>query len=51
MIRYYMPYENEENRMEALLWAIEDISDVFGLKLNKNQCIQMSVGKTRELKI
>jgi hypothetical protein len=32
-----IPEDREEN-MEALLWVIEDVSEMFGLKLNKSKC-------------
>ena len=32
--------------MEALLWAIEDVFEIFGLKLNKGKC-QLIAGKER----
>ena len=38
-----MLYQEEENKMEALLWSIEDISEVFGLKLNRVKCQQISI--------
>ena len=33
---------NQEEITESLLWAIEDISGVFGLKLNRKKCQQIS---------
>ncbi len=30
--------EDSEGAMQALLWAVEDVSGVFGLNLNKGKC-------------
>ena len=35
--------EPEENKAEALVWAIEDVSGLFGLRLNKAKCQQISI--------
>ena len=41
--------EHQEEIMESLLWAIEDISEVFGLKLNRGKCQQISVNYARPI--
>ena len=35
--------------MKALLWAIEDVSNIFGLKLNKGKCQQISCKPSRNI--
>ena len=42
--------EEHVGKVESLLWAVEDVSRVFGLKLNKKKCIQMSIGHTMPIK-
>ena len=41
--------EDNEEKMNALLIAIEEVSEAFGLNLNKDKCLQMSVGNTRDI--
>ena len=36
--------------MEALLWAVEEVSGIFGLKLNRKKCSQISIRETRPIK-
>ena len=35
--------------MEALLWAIEDVSKIFGLSLNESECQQKSYRKSSNI--
>ena len=41
--------EDNEEKMRTLLLAIEEVSEAFGLRLNKDKCQQMSVGKTKDI--
>ena len=41
--------ENEDN-MELLLHSIEITSDIFGMKLNKDKCVQLPTGITRPVR-
>ena len=36
--------------METLLWAVEEVSGIFGLKLNRKKCNQISIRETRPIK-
>ena len=36
--------------MTALLWAIEEVSNIFGLKLKKGKCQQISYRKCTNIK-
>ena len=42
--------EDSEGAMQALLWAVEDVSGVFGLNLNKGKCQQISTGVTKTIR-
>ena len=42
--------EEHVEKMEALLWAVEDVSGTFGLKLNKKKCVQLSILETRPIR-
>ena len=41
--------EDNERRMEILLWAIEQASEAFGLNFNKEKCQQLSAGETTDI--
>ena len=36
--------------MQALLWAVEDVSGVFGLNINTGKCQQISTGLTKTIR-
>ena len=35
--------DNTEKETQALLWAVEEVSGIFGLKLNKKKCLVIAV--------
>ena len=43
--------EDSEGAMQALLWAVEDVSGVFDLTLNKGKCQQISTGVTKTIRV
>lgn len=41
--------ENSEKESRTLLWAVEEVSGVFGIILNKKKCQQISVNETGQI--
>ena len=41
---------NSEKENQALLWAVEEVSETFGLALNKKKCQKISVKKSGQIK-
>ena len=43
-------FENTEKETQALLWAVEEVSGIFGLLLNKRKCQKTSVNEAGQIK-
>ena len=35
--------DNTEKETQTLLWAVEEVSEVFGLRLNKKKCLVIAI--------
>lgn len=42
--------DNAGKETQALLWAVEEVSCIFGLRLNKKKCQIISTGKSPPIK-